>query len=536
MDTGPETLPTGDLSPYEGVWEFQQAAHLLRRTTFGPLPDDINWAIEAGLQEVLKQLFEEKEPPSPPMNHYFETDPFVPVGTTWIDAPYLEEENIKAYRKQSLEAWTTDILRNEGISLREKMTLFWHNHFSIANVNDPKYVYRYTMLLRTFAWGNFKELIQKITIEPAMLRFLNGNQNTKRAPNENYARELLELYTVGKGDLAGPGDYTTFTEKDVEAIARVLTGWEDFGFDTKEERVAITVAFDPEKHETAPKQLSHRFNNTIITNLDDQEYIHLIDIIFLHEEAARFICRKLYRWFVYYEIDETIESTIILPMAQTLVENNFEIKPVLEQLFSSQHFYDILSVGPMIKNPIDFVISSLKQTYAEIPEESLNEKYLVLQKISQRTRPMQMEYYDPPTVSGWSAYYQAPAFYRFWINATTMRERMGFASQLAGGGLRFSGLKIQSNPFKMLEFVEEPLDPNSLIKDFAKFLYPLPLEEHQYLALKEVLIPGLPDFEWTVEYGLYLENPEDADLKKSVETKLRQLLGVMINMAEFHLS
>lgn len=102
------------------------------------------------------------------------------------------------------------------------MTLFWHNHFVTAETNDPRLEYKYITTIRKNSLGNFKTLTKEITIDPAMLLYLNGNQNTSRAPNENYARELLELFTLGKGELAGPGDYTTFTEVDVAAIAKVL--------------------------------------------------------------------------------------------------------------------------------------------------------------------------------------------------------------------------------------------------------------------------------------------------------------------------
>ncbi|MCB0871736.1 MAG: DUF1800 family protein, partial [Solirubrobacterales bacterium] len=167
---------------------------------------------------------------------------------------------------------TLKLMLEEGISLREKMTLFWHNHFAVSNVNDPKFLYRHVELLRNFAWGNFRELMKEITVDPTMLRFLNGNQNTRTAPNENYARELMELYTLGKGDLAGPGDYTTFTEDDVIQMAKVLTGWRDRGFNTVNPDVNVESFFTLNRHDTGSKQLSHRFNNEVITNLGDQEY------------------------------------------------------------------------------------------------------------------------------------------------------------------------------------------------------------------------------------------------------------------------
>ncbi|MBK9745017.1 MAG: DUF1800 family protein [Saprospiraceae bacterium] len=112
-------------------------------------------------------------------------------------------------------------------NIREKMTMFWHNHFVTADINDPRYNYIYISLLRKNALGNFKQLTKDITIDPAMLNYLNGRDNTGQAPNENYARELMELFTLWQSPLAGPGDYTTYTEDDIKEMARVLTGWID---------------------------------------------------------------------------------------------------------------------------------------------------------------------------------------------------------------------------------------------------------------------------------------------------------------------
>lgn len=286
---------TTSLAPYDGPWGIEQAAHLLRRTSFGPPYRLFKEAVEKGLEATVNELFSDRPQPGPPINYYFENDPNVPVGATWIDAPYSLSTNLRTYRFNSLRGWTILQMMEEGISIREKLTLFWHNHFAINNINDPRYLYKYIALMRVNAWGNFRELAKAVTIDPAMLRFLNGNQNTRNAPNENYARELLELFTIGKGDLAGPGDYTNYTEEDIREMARVLTGWRDQGFNTINADLKVDSFFRPFQHDTGIKRLSFRFDETEIGNMGDQEYVHLIDIIFQKEEVARHICRKLYR-------------------------------------------------------------------------------------------------------------------------------------------------------------------------------------------------------------------------------------------------
>ena len=376
-------LQNPGLDPYEGPWGMEQAAHLLRRTTFGPTFQQIKDASRMGLDAVIEQLFAELPLPKRlPINYEFEKDPLVPIGETWLDKPYSDEADTRVYRRASLNSWTIQQLLEEGISIREKMVLFWHNHFvtAIQTVKDPRFMYQYITLFRNNPWGSFKKLVQKVTINPAMLRYLNGNQNKETAPNENYARELLELFTIGKGPFAGPGDYTHYTEQDVVEIARALTGWKDRGYYTSDPNVEIESYYLSGRHDKTNKQLSHRFNDAVITNTHGQEYRQVINVIFRQDEVSRFISRKLYRWFVYYKIDEQTEREVIEPMAQILRDNSHEIRPALAALLGSRHFFESRARGPMIKNPIDYLISSLKQLEIAFPSD-IQDYYKISRKL-----------------------------------------------------------------------------------------------------------------------------------------------------------
>lgn len=535
LSTATPSGPLSGLNPYPGPWTSVQAAHLLRRTIFGPSKAQIEVAVAQGLDWTIQQLLAEYPMPDPPVNPNNNNDPNVPIGTTWVDAPYVAGTNLANYRNSSLRAWNWGQLIGDQPSIREKMTLFWHNHFAINNINDPKFVYRYITLLRSSALGNFRQLVKNITIDPAMLRFLNGNQNTRTAPNENYARELMELFTLGKGPQAGPGDYTTFTETDVLQMARVLTGWRDRGFNATNPDVAVGVVFLPNLHDTGTKQLSHRFNNVVIPNMGANEYAHLVDIIFQKEEVARFICRKLYRWFIYYNIPPTVETEVIEPMAQLLILHNYEIRPALEALLRSAHFFDALNLGPMIKNPIDFVAGTFKQFgigYSPL----LARRYAAWLAFHRLSIPMQMEYFMPPDVAGWKAYYQEPGFYRTWINAATLAPRSQFINTITGNGIVVNTVRHAINPLNLPQLVSDPTDPVVLIRELSEWLYPLPLADNQLTYLKEVLLPGLPDYEWTVEYSDYLNTPNDAALRDAVNAKLRNLITAMLQMPEYQLS
>jgi len=531
------TAGTG-LNPYMGEWTFEQASHLLRRAMFGPTKAQILDAVNNGMAATVDTLLTETPAPSPPLNYQDEMSS-VPIGESWVDATLTVGVNgEKGRRRASLFGWQVGNGWNEGVSIQEKLLLFWHNHFvtSAVVVDDPRFNYNYIENLRSYSLGNFKEFAKAMTIDVSMLRYLNGNQNRKEAPNENYARELLELFTIGKGELAGPGDYTTFTEDDVLEIARVLTGWVDRGFNANNvNNTAIESQFFPNRHDTEVKQLSHRFDNVEIENGGDEEYKTLIDIIFQQDEVARFICRKLYRYFVYYIIDELTEDEVILPMAQMLIDNDYEIKPVLEALLKSEHFFDILNAGPMIKNPIDFFYSIVKPFQVGQPD-NFEQRYRQWVEIAGFLPALQMQFLNPPNVAGWQSYYQDPQYYRIWINSVTLPLRFTLTDFLIFVGQDFGPNNYKIDVLAFAATLDNAADPNELITESAAILFPRPITDNQVTYLKSIILQGLPDFEWTVEYNDYLADPTNDQVAIPIQTKLRLLYRTMLQMPEFYLS
>lgn len=541
MKASTTTLPlTTGLIPYTGPWTFELAAHLLRRTTYGPTLTNIKWALDQGLEATVEKLFEEIPLPDPPVNAFYPGDPNVPIGETWIEEPYFNNilNEQASYRFRSVTSWTFGLMWQEGISIREKLTLFWHNHVPVNAVEDPKFLYRYGALLRSYAWGNFRDLMKDITIDPAMLRYLNGFQNQKEAPNENYARELLELFTIGKGPLAAPGDYTNYNEQDVQAMARVLSGWTVFGLTIESTDGTFGAEFHPDRHDDGTKVLSDHFNNEVITDMGDQEYKHLIDIIFQQEEVARFICRKLYRWFVFYQIDEVVETDVIAPMAQILLSNDFEIKPALQALLKSEHFFDAAFAGVIIKNPVDFLMSIVK-TFEVETSTGLDEIYDSWYRIWGFSRKMQMSYFEVPEVAGWQAYYREPLYYRNWLNASTLPLRMDYSEGFCDAGFfpfQANGQVMRVEALKLLDQLDSPDDPNAVVEECVRLLFPKPISQERKDALKAILLPGLPDFEWTVEYQAYAADPANPAVANPVEAKFRALVRSMVTMPDFFLS
>lgn len=533
--------PVAGLSPYTGTFGFEQAAHLLRRTTFGAKYAQIKDAAKKGLTATLNELFKDNPLPSPPLNYDYTTDPSVPVGSTWIDAPYVRDTTTggllhQGYRNTALRTWTYENIVNEGVSIREQLALFWHNHFGIGDDQDPKFFYAHVTLLRTYAWGNFKELIKKINIDPLMLRFLNGNQNTVNAPNENYAREILELFTIGKGPLVGPGDYSNYTEQDIREFARALTGWRDQGNNTVDANTKVGSFFRISSHDTKTKKMSKRFDEVVINNGFDKEHETVVDIIFTKKEVARFISRKFYRWFVYYEINADVEKNVIEPMADILVQNNYEIKPALQALLKSQHFFDVLNMGPMIKNPIVFSVNFVKQIgWSALNAADLATRHKALATLYREVSNQQMTYYNPPDVAGWKPYYQEPAFYRIWVNATTLQARMRLTDRMATNNYTV-GVKTGLNVLEFAGSLPTPTDPYLLVDDMISVLLPQTLTDPQMTDLMNAFLSGTPDYEWSTIWTNYTKNPGNTTARSSAETKLRNLVKAILSLPEYFLS
>jgi len=506
--------------------DFEQARHLLDRCLFGAKKSEINALVGKSISTAMSSLLSTPTTPDPPLS-YDPADLGVTVGTTWINAAYDSTYNNS--RLRSLRAWWIKQMMVQGTSLTEKMGLFWHNHFVTESetVTYASILYPYNQILRKYALGNIKQMVYEITISPAMLIYLNGESNKASAPNENYGRELFELFTIGKGPLKDDGNYTNYTEADIREAAKVLTGW-------KVNRTNFTSLYDTTRHDKTTKVFSDAFGKTNIVNKEAEEYKSLVDMIFSKGETARYLVRKIYRWLMYYKIDPTIEDQIIKPLATTLFNNNYEIKPVLEQLLSSEHFFSTDYRGSQIKNPIDFTLSLYRKCEISLsPAELTN--YEMWYEVFNSCRYMEMVLGDPPDVAGWPQYYKEPSYYELWVNSVTVPQRTSYTDTYCSSGITKVGYKYIIDPFILTAKVTEPSDVNGLINGFAQILLPIALNSNQLTQLKEVLIPGLPNSSWTFEWNKYITNPSDATQKNLISKKLLALLKAMLRMPEFYL-
>lgn len=520
------------LTPYTGTWTKVQAAHLLRRTLFGPTFAQIQQAVTDGMDTTVAQLLT-----LPTTNPPLAVDPVDTVagfGNPWVNSVYPagNEGAVNTARELSLGSWMMQRLNQPTVSIQEKMCLFWCNHFGVEATFDARAIYNLHELYRTNCLGNFKQLVKDVAIDPNMLLFLNGATNNQFDPNENFSRELLELFTVGKGPQIGPGDYSNYTESDISEGAKILTGWTVDGM-LSTTLPSPVATYYPILHDATSKQLSSYFGNAVITNADSAEYSNYIDVIFQQTDMAKFICRKLYRWFVNYDLTPAVESTVIADMAATLEANNFDILPVMDELLKSDHFYDTTMLGTIIKNPLEHLFSVLNSTHS-MPSFDLATNYEMYLNVYAFAQTLGMNYFKPPSVGGWTAYYQAPSYSRMWANSSYIKLRFDVTTYMTV----FTGVVVNGNTFKVnsLDFLDGlslPSDAPQVIDDMVDVFCPKGLPTAQKLILKSILTNGQPDFEWTIQYNDYIADPTNPTVYVPVRTRVEYVLYRLFQMPEF---
>jgi uncharacterized protein (DUF1800 family) len=515
------------LTPYNGTWTINEVAHLLKRTMFGAKKADIDYFLGLSPGQAIDELLGNSSTPAPPLRDYgliedtegiFYDDLGVAQGQPWVNDPNMASAeqirgNINSLRQASLKKWWAGLIINQVRSIQEKMVLFWHHHFSVqeSEVENSQFLYRHHNLLRTHAMGNVKTLAREVTIDPAMLLHLNGYLNSKQAPDENYAREFQELFTIGKGP------DSAYTENDVIAAARVLTGW-------RINDDPLSSYFDSSAHDTGSKSFSAFYNNTSIAGSTDgnQELDAFVSMIFSTTEASRFFVRKIYKWFVYYNIDDATEANVIAPLATILRDNNYEVLPMLTALFKSEHFFDPLNQACYIKNPFDIIVGTLREFSVPFPVYTdYTTGYPLFNSVYQNAADMQQQLLQPPDVAGWPSYHQDPMNYELWVNSNSLPRRANFTDALVNDQV------IDVRAFA--GYSTNPADPDQLIKDVTALLlrYPLSANSKDYVKTKFLLNNTTDNTIWT--------NAWNGNNTTVINTSLKDLFKFIMNLPEFHL-
>lgn len=378
---------TSPLSPYAGALTQQQVEHLYRRLGFSASVQTIN----AGTGQTAGALVDTL------INQALNLAPLpAPTWATWNNSNYPADDDAAGQLRRAQQdewelAYANSLLTN---NLRDRLSFFWSNHFvTELDVYDCNaFLYEYTNCLQRNSIGNFRTFVSEIGLTSAMLYYLDGVYNNGNNPNENYGRELYELFTLG--------DSPSYSEEDIIETAKALTGYVERG-----ELGCEAVLFNPERHDTGPK--------TIFGQTGNWGYDDVTDILFAQrpDEIAEFICRKLYEFFVHPDSkdDAGNAQVIISGMAGTFVGSNFEIAPVLSQLFKSEHFFDDDAIGVIIKSPYDVYFNFMKETGFTYDDTTVASMVNYSGLLSQRL-------FDPVDVAGWQRD-------RSWVNTNFMIGR-----------------------------------------------------------------------------------------------------------------
>ena len=351
--------------------DTHKLAHLLRRAGFGARPQEWTAYAALGVAGTTERLLHPESVP----DHLAEV-------MQDINGDYIDVNNL-----DSLRQWWLYRMAHSQRPLEEKMTLFWHNHFATANykVDRPERMWQQNKTLRAHALGSFRTLLQAISRDPAMMVWLDAEQNKKGKPNENFGRELQELFTLGIG--------SGYTETDVKEVARAFTGW-------SADNNQGTFWFDPNHHDDGPKTFLGETGNF---NGDD-----IIDIIVRQPATARFICTKLFKFFVH----DTPTPADLKPLIDAYFRSGYEIRDVLQAALTSPAFYSEQAFYAKIKSPVEFLVTTVR---------TLNAPMAALDNPSRILRNMGQDLFNPPNVKGWPEG-------RTWMNTTTMLTRLNFVN------------------------------------------------------------------------------------------------------------
>ncbi len=450
------------------IWNMTNAKHLLSRALFGYSRSNLTTALSTSLNNFVDNflLANVAEPPPPGDWINMKPDPNADNGT----------------RRNDMIHWWFRMMFNEGTSMREKMVLFWHNHYvsEYDAVNYPQLMYWQNKLFRDNAFGNFRNLTKAVTIDPAMLIYLNGQVSTRNAPNENYARELMELFTIGIGN---------YTETDIKQAARALTGWQN-NFDNGIKSVFNANRFD-------------NTNKTFMGQTGNFGYEQIIDIIFTKEETAKFLCRKLYHEFVCPKIDEDF----VTQMANVLRSNNYNVKSVLAFLFKSDHFYKPEFIGSKIKSPVEIMVGALKAFDIATPDVSY---------MRDMSRPLQQLLFDPPNVKGWPGQ-------RLWITTNTFPLRNQYTDAIvnnrrANGAATVSrlGMLSYARTFRSAENAPQ------FVQDVVDLMFLFPISKQKQESLLQTLLSGTIAANWST-------------FTPMAEQRIQQFFRILMRTPEYQL-
>lgn len=468
----PMEVSTG-LEPYSAPLTIRSAGHALRRMTFGVSYPTLQSVVGKTAAELFDQI-------AMPM----QTDA-VPA---WANNIPTNPADFQLFQQQrtELQVWLCNQMRKTTLSMQEKMVFFLSHIYTsdTQKIRYAQFMLNNNQKLRSACFGNLKSLAIEMCKDSAMLIFLDGTANRVGRPNENFAREFFELFTLGVGN---------YTETDILEASRAFTGWQI-------NPTSLDARFVPNRFDNQPKTI---FGQTGNWGVDD-----VVRITFEQQACAEFYVRKLYRFFVYEIITDFAEENVIKPLAQLLRDSNYEIKPVLRKLFTSQHFFDNEFHGSEIKSPANFFIGFTNETGATNYPTNVVVLGMAIQA---------QELLNPPTVQGWVGY-------RSWINTVTLPQRQQVCNLFL---VNRTYLNTPLNPaYNWVNFAKQfpdNNDANKLVKNIVDYLVSFDVAQSQIDALVDEMLAGLPAIYWDINGA-------------TAPTQLQLLMKAIYNLPEYQLN
>lgn len=393
----------------------EKVAHLLRRFGFGASEQELDFYSNGGVAKAIDRLVNFEQIPD---------DKNVEIEYFYIE---LGQAKVKAIRPSETKIWFLSRMLTTQRPLEMRMTLFWHHHFatSAEKVDSGEAMYKHIETLRTHAFGRFEELLLSISRDPAMLYWLDNGDNVKGKPNENFAREIMELFTLGIGH---------YTEKDIQEAARAFTGWR-YGTERPNGRIVPTKTiprknsefiFMPNLHDDGPKEI---LGNTGPFNGED-----VCGILSGQMQTSRYIVAKIWDWFVY----PNPEPELVNRLATKWRKGGLNIRNLIRDIMESPEFFSEKAKDAIVKNPVDFAVASARQlgigagladrvrTTEATNGQQARRFFAPIAVVAQATKAMGMDVLYPPDVAGWN-------IHNSWISTATMIERIKWAEKLFVG-------------------------------------------------------------------------------------------------------
>jgi uncharacterized protein (DUF1800 family) len=515
------------LNTRQGVLGQRLAAHLLRRATYHVTPERIAAFANMTATQAVQELFN-----VPPYVH-----PEGPIdwvngeNTPWLTTgPYEMNPGNGGRQRTAVWFWLVNEMLHDT-SIRHKLTIFWHSIF-VTEIDTDWRIFDLVRLFQLFALGNVRDLAYKVTLDSKMQRYLNNNTNKKTSPNENYAREFFELFTILKGEQQGDGDYTNYTEHDIQEAARVLTGFRDSNFANKDPETGLaTGTAGYSNHDPGNKTFSAAFGYHQILgafNTQDmyREFKEFVDMIFNKEETARSYVRRLYRFFVSDRLTEEIENDIIAPLASQLYQDGYEIQNTVEILLTSVHFYDEDDndssnevIGGKIKSPLELYLTSINLFSANqmgvLNDDADNYYNTARRFIDNNLFPMGFDFY-PRSVEGYPGFYKAPGYSKSWFDQANIASRYKLSYTL------LEGRTVKNNnsiPFQteVVSFFQDTFInheyADELVQQFLELALPEIPTGERYEYFRQKLLGELSPINWMFEWQGYLGSGDDSAIR-----------------------